>query len=443
MSSFNSQQASPQTSRFKKMTLWLALGVCCVAAAIGFLVYQNQPQALAHAIFVSYWSFKKPVKTQSDLAGNSAALLVSALDANTGKQIWQTTLADFPDLTKIHSTNDGPSLLSITPSGPLVYAVVTSIHNGFVAALEARTGSILWKYTEATTQINNLQAANGLVFLQEGKYKTLQVLDGQSGKALWRFSTEADYTLDSLALTRDAVYIIEESFGPDRPNSDGFTYVFLLALQASNGAQIWRGSTEKTLNTIGYQIQADDQRVYLLRPSHYDHDSSGQEVGVPGEVAALRAQDGSLLWTSPEPRFLESDYVYFAEHSLFGQTLYLVDFSGLTALNVQDGKLLWTYQTPFEIIQFTPNTHLYGLTKRKDENLCSFNVKDGTKQWCTTINPLSLVIEGKEQAYFLGYQDVESGEKLMVLRQSDGQVVHQYQIGDPQRSRILAFAVVD
>jgi outer membrane protein assembly factor BamB len=438
---FNRHQALAHTSSFKKITLWLALGVSFAAAASGLLACQSkpQPQALAHAIFVSYWSFKKPVKTPNDLIDNSAVLLVSAMDANTGRQTWQTTIFDVPDLSKTPSSNAGLSVSSITPAGPYVYVVATNALNGFVAALDASTGSILWKAQEPK-QINTLQVANGLVFVQMGSHTTLQVLDGQSGKVLWHRSTEPNYLINSLALTRNAVYILEESF---LPTSEGQAHVFLLALQAGNGAEIWRGSVEHTNNTVGYQIQADAERVYLLRPSHYDLDLSGQELKVPGEVVALRARDGSPLWTTPEPRFLESDYVYFEEHTLFGQTLYLVDFAGLTALNVQDGKLLWTYTAPLEIIQFIPNTRLYGLSKQENEHLCSFHVNDGTKQWCTSINPLSLVIAGKEQAYFLGYQDTTSGEKLMVLRQSDGQVVHQYQIGDQERTQIQTFAVVE
>jgi outer membrane protein assembly factor BamB len=341
-----------------------------------------------------------------------------------GKKVWQTTLLDSTAVGQ-----GGSARYYTLVSGPIVYVVATVERQTVVAALDAYTGKLLWKHNGETDPINEAQAVNGVLYLWFG-LNVLQALDGASGRLLWRLSTGDYYTLGSMAIAGQAVYIVEQSFGPERSGDpDPATYTFIRALRARDGKEIWRGSVEKTDNTVGYRLQADDQRVYLLKPSY---ESGG--TNLPGTVSALRAGDGNTLWTYTEASFdVGGDFALFAR-TLVGPTLYLVAHTSVTALDVQTGTPRWSNETQFSLYGFIPPDRLYGAGKGRDDAFCSLNLTTGTKQWCAPIVPAapSQIIAGTENLYFLGY--LESEEKALVVRQSDGQVVAQYQIDDPART---------
>jgi len=423
------RQTSRQRPLFRIVALWLALGVCLVAASGVFLFWQGQhTNTPMHAIYVAYGSYARPVKKLSDLVDNPVTLRVAALDPHNGKRIWQTDLLTFSVESK-GGASDSPGRPGLIAAGSMVYAFTSTKQQGIVIALDAHTGTVLWKYIQNSNPIINVKTANGSVYIQEGQ-KNLQVLDGGSGRSLWQISAGTYDYIGSMAFSSQAVYIVEEGFGKS-PNDPSYVHL-LRALRTSDGTEIWRGAVDKTDNTVPYQLQVDDQRVYLLKPSY---ESGG--VNLPGTVVALHILDGSTLWTYHEQQYSEADFSYFA-HSLDGQTLYLPAFNSMTAIDAQDGKLLWTYKTPNEMNLFVPKDRLYGYVDEA-KYFCSLNLKDGTKRWCTSVQPGSGISVGTENLYFLGYQG--SGEDMMVLRQSDGQVVGQYQIGDPRRTFLAGFAV--
>ena len=345
------------------------------------------------------------------------------MTTSDGKRVWQTTLLDNVALSQGSSARYHTLI-----SGPVVYVAGGLGQRGVIAALDAYTGTILWKHDSGTDAINDMQAANGILYLSVGR-NDLQALDGVSGQLLWHLSTGDYYTLGSVAIAGQAVYIIEQSFGPERPGDrDPATYTFVRALRAHDGKDIWQGSVEKTDNTVGYRLQADDQRVYLLKPSY---ESGG--TNLPGTVSALRAQDGGVLWTFTEASFTVDDFTLFAR-TLAGQTLYLVAHTHMTALDAQTGRQRWSYETPFSLYVFISPDRLYGAGAGRDERFCSLNLSDGTKLWCAPVQPTtpSQIVVGTENLYFLGYLD--SDEKVMVVRQSDGRVLAQYQIDDPTQT---------
>jgi outer membrane protein assembly factor BamB len=397
-----------------------------VSACAIFPFAQNTPQrstAPRHTVYVSYWRSQKTSKAPGDLAGNSLAFIVAALATSDGKRVWRTTLLD------TSAVSQGSSVRQYTlVSGPIVYVVGALGQWGVVAALDTYTGNILWKHESGADTISDMQAANGILYLSVGR-NNLQALDGPSGQLLWRLSTGAYYTLGSVAIAGQAVYIIEQSFGPERPGDrDIATYTFARALRARDGKDIWQGSVEKTDNTVGYRLQADDQRLYLLKPSY---ESGG--TNLPGTVSALRAQDGGVLWTYKETGFKVGDFALFAR-TLVGQTLYLVGHQEMTALDAQTGTQRWTYETPFSLYLFIPPDQLYGAGVERDERFCSLNLTNGTKLWCSPVQPTtpSQIVVGTENLYFLGYVDAD--ERVMAVRQSDGQLVAQYQIDDPTQT---------
>ncbi len=426
------RQAPRRRGLFWWAALWLAVGASLVSACTLVPTAQNQPQhaeAPRHTLYVSYWHTQKPVKAPGDALDNPFAFIVAAMSTGDGKKSWQTTLLDSLGVGKVNPSPGGSARYYTLVSGPVVYVAASFGGTGVVAALDAYTGKILWKHDGVTDPIYAVQAANGVLYLQLGQ-NYLQALDGSNGQLLWKLSTGGYYSLGSIALAGQAVYIVEQSFGPERlGDPDPATYYFVRALRARAGTEIWRGSVEKTMNTVGYDLQADDQRVYLLKPSY----STGV-ANLPGTVTALRASDGSALWTYTETHVdVGGDFALFAHaDTVVGQTLYLIAHKRLTALDAPTGTLRLSYATPFSLYRFTPPDRLYGAGNGRDEAFCSVNITDGTKQWCTPAEPVSQIIVGTENLYFLGYSGSEA--KVMVMGQGDGHVVAQYQIDDPTQT---------
>lgn len=122
---------------------------------------------------------------------------VAALDARTGKELWRSLgriPADFPRGTGIFEVNRGVAVLDDK--------VFIATLDTKVRALNARTGKVLWEttvgdYRTAVTFTSAPLAANGLVVIgtSGGDFPTrgyIVALDAASGKERWRFYTVPD-----------------------------------------------------------------------------------------------------------------------------------------------------------------------------------------------------------------------------------------------------------
>jgi len=142
--------------------------------------------------------YQKPVHSDQGRMTTPAAIVVAALNADNGQEIWQRSLLDLSadDVSRLFYTTD------ITIAGSLLYAIISTPVNGLVVALDAGSGRILWKYAEQIGTIYSPIAANGAFYMQVGHttLNILQALDGQSGKLLWSVST-GDYKLVQIAAT--------------------------------------------------------------------------------------------------------------------------------------------------------------------------------------------------------------------------------------------------
>src|SRR5262245_27982879 len=147
-------------ARFYGAALWLAVGASLVGVVSACTISfpgQNQPQRAAappHTLYVSYWRAQKPVTAPADLQANALPFIVAAMTTSDGKRVWQTTLLDNVVL------NQGSSARYHTLiSGPIVYVAGGLGQRGVVAALDAYTGTILWKHESGADVISDMQAA--------------------------------------------------------------------------------------------------------------------------------------------------------------------------------------------------------------------------------------------------------------------------------------------
>lgn len=407
------------------------------------------PQASGHkgpVLYVGYLLYQKPIKTNDDVRTTTATITVAALNANDGTRIWQTALLELP--AGFGSAADGPYDLHLALDGTILYAVASKEDTSQLAALDARNGHILWKHAEDTDPGYLLLATNGVCYLKVGPGvrnvgpETLKALDGQSGKLLWSVSS-GEYRFGQFTVSSKAAYLVQQKFVPTalRPNGEP-DVVELRTLRLTDGAELWHKEVENTLNQpslfyIDIDLQADDQTVYLVKVEDKEENTPTGWTGTRlRTMIALRAQDGSPLWSVSDPQTDPSNLLTGANLILFDQVLYMVAGYHMSVFNAQDGKVLSAFQSSSDYLWlFTPKDHLYALTRATQ--VCALSSSDGAQRWCSAISVSSIQtpgVVGTENVYLLGYQQSQPQEEaIYVLRQSDGREVSHYALADPKQ----------
>ncbi|MCC6747291.1 MAG: PQQ-binding-like beta-propeller repeat protein [Deltaproteobacteria bacterium] len=128
-------------------------------------------------VFVAHWAFDKSVGHHLQSAG------LAALDATTGRALWQVSLGD--------NQLAAPVLAATTNPGEPPRVFVAS-ENGSVHALDARTGARLWTHTEPATIKSApavYRAADGPRLVFGTKQGIVRALDARTGRPVWRFKT--------------------------------------------------------------------------------------------------------------------------------------------------------------------------------------------------------------------------------------------------------------
>ena len=211
-----------------------------------------------------------------------------AMDATSGANVWQQQL----------SVGVG--------TAPTVVNGVVYVRYGNVYALDAGTGTILWKFVPPGGYGDSAPAvANGVVYFGADYDNSLYALDAGTGTFLWKFTT-GDWVDSSPAVANGVAYI-----GSDDGN--------LYALNAATGALLWKyttggkiESTPAVANGVAY-IGSWDNNLYALDAGTgvllWKYTSGGIVVSSPAlangvvyvgsndkNVYALDATTGALLW---------------------------------------------------------------------------------------------------------------------------------------------------
>ena len=101
-----------------------------------------------------------------------------AIRADTGKLLWEATIAQPKGVTEIERIADITSLPVI--DGPLVYAVA---YQGRVAAVDRRSGKVLWN--RDISSYTGMSAQDGKLFVSHA-LGSVYSLDYETGKTFWR-----------------------------------------------------------------------------------------------------------------------------------------------------------------------------------------------------------------------------------------------------------------
>ncbi len=212
----------------------------------------------------SYNRFQYPYDPSKDIQNTNST--VYALQANTGTLLWK------------YQIDRDSSFLKLEIADGILYASSASQKNsnGSVFALQASNGSLLWRYqVHVDNQYGGFNTAvinNGVVYIaSQGTNAILYALKGSNGTQIWQHSLGSGYS-PIMVPTNDTVYT-GISLGTSSID----------ALQAGNGSLRW-----------SYQLASgsDLSALIVTRTVLY--------VGVfgyngPGSLFALQLGNGSLL----------------------------------------------------------------------------------------------------------------------------------------------------
>ena len=277
-----------------------------------FLVNTNWPQFLydnAHSGLnpyenslntktVSLLTLKWTVPNNN--AGSSAAVVdgvlydgisgaMSARSATTGVLQWT------------YQTSPGAIYTSPTVTNNVVYFGTDS---GYVYAIDAREGTLLWSYLTPSLVHSSLTLADGMVYF--GSWDgTFFALSADTGAPVWTFT--AGKTIESTpAVVNGKVY-----FGSD----DGNLYV----LDQNTGSLLWQYAA------LSYVASAPAVANGMVYFGSYD-----------GFLYALDADNGSFRWKFP------TGQIVYSSPAVANGIVYLAGWDGeLYAVSASTGELLW------------------------------------------------------------------------------------------------------
>ncbi len=240
-----------------------------------------------------------------------------ALDANTGKVVWQQKL-------------DAPMRAAPTVRGGIVFFL--TVDNKLVA-LDARNGSTLWTHSGASESASLLGAAspavdNGIVVVPYTSGE-LFALRAETGKVLWQenlVSTRRTDVVSSLAQIRGRPVI-------DRGRVFAISHAGIMAaIDLRTGRRVWQ-------RDIGGQESpwvAGDY-IYALTNDM--------------ELICVSRDDGQVLWVSGLPRYEDpkdrEDPIIWTGPILVSDRLIVAGSQGQAlALSPYDGRILGAVEMP-------------------------------------------------------------------------------------------------
>ncbi len=239
--------------------------------------------------------------------------LIKAMDADSGKKIWQITLAEKRGLLFRNKT----ALLAggLTVSGTQLYV---GSEKAQIYALHTDDGHVVWQTQVAGEVLSRPVVSNGLVLVHTTN-GMLQALNESDGAIQWSLS------LDTVPLSLRGESTPAVTFGAAIVGGDNGR---VSAVLMETGQFIWQqrisqvtGATEiDRLNDVDITPVVVNEVVYALSYN--------------GHMAALDLRTGQILWQRPFSSV--HDFIVDAGH------IYLVDSNDrIVALNVNGGTTLW------------------------------------------------------------------------------------------------------
>ena len=291
----------------------------------------------------------RPALSKTSIAGVSTKGVLTALDRNTGKTLWQVQTG----ITVAGGVGGSDQMFLIGGD------------KGDVLAYDMN-GKLLWKSKVSSEVLSVPKVADGVVVVRSGDSR-IAGLDAVDGKHLWSYERATPSlvvrSFASVTIQRGIVYA-------------GFAAGKIVALDIKTGSLIWensvsqpRGNTElDRISDITSEVVVDDEQACA--------------IAFQGRVACFGPAQGGPLWnrdiTSDKGMMLLRKFLYLSDVN--GEVLALDKITGST-LWKNDQLTLRITNTPFAYSDFVVvgdfEGYLHGLS-REDGHLVARIKLDGS-----------------------------------------------------------------
>lgn len=218
-----------------------------------------------------------------------------AVDADTGKEKWKfkTQGAEEPFSQSAAPEYD---ILGAIVSSPAVAKGIVYFGScdGYLYALEAKTGAEKWKFNAGSSLNSSPAVSNGIIYFgsNDGYFHAID----SNGQLKWKFKTQDSALVSSAAVVNDTVYFAS-SF--DRYDYQDQHDYFLYAAGAETGKTKWKIQ----LPAVTHWLTVSSSVLYF-----------GDDNGV---VFALDAKSGKELWNFKAESSIASDVVIVGGKAYF------------------------------------------------------------------------------------------------------------------------------
>lgn len=203
--------------------------------------------------------------------------IVTAWDANSGRQLWRKDFSNIVDTSKLFC---GTSASPLIVDGRLIIQVGSDLHGGQVLALDPEDGKEIWKWTGpgpgyASAIDIKVGESRQIVTLTES---SIVGLAASSGRELWSIPF------------------------PDEWQENIVTPLWTGSLLVISGTR--QGTHAYRLENVGDQWKAtqvwENRKIamYMSSPVLADGTIFGHSARQKGQFVALNAADGETRWTS-------------------------------------------------------------------------------------------------------------------------------------------------
>jgi outer membrane protein assembly factor BamB len=246
---------------------------------------------------------------ESNGANQPGHVSLYALNAATGGQLWHF------DNGGISALVDGVAYVSSSAS--------TTQSSGTLYALNASDGSARWHF-QGQGAVGVWKVADGQVYIFGNQLvggallpsDILYAVDAGTGAPRWSFPRQPSGAMQPLGIENGLVYLLSTiGAAPEGP----FTTVY--ALNASDGSARWQAAVQGGAVVGASAIYAGT---------------------AAGDVAAYRANDGSLLWRNSQIPGVSADMPVIAGMEVDGAAYLMGRDRGIFALRASTGTLLWS-----------------------------------------------------------------------------------------------------
>nr|WP_233061268.1 PQQ-binding-like beta-propeller repeat protein [Parvularcula mediterranea] len=269
-----------------------------------------------------------PAVSETSLFVIDAIGSVVAIDIATGDETWRTTLT--PDV-RDENVRAWNIFAKIDPKdlgfgGGVALAngrVFVTSGFGFVAALDAGTGELLWQIDTPSPTRNPPTVANGLVIAVTISNQVI-AYDQQTGDEVWSYESfeESARFLASAAPAVEGESVVV-------PFSSGE----IVSLSRTNGRVLWQAVIARTSRLNALSTFGD------IAGSPVIDRGAVFTVSQAGQMAGIDLRTGNVAWEQPVGG---QNLPWVA-----GETIYVLSNRGsLTALNRVDGRVRWTAELP-------------------------------------------------------------------------------------------------